>query len=370
MISPKRVAIVHERFTEIAGSEHVVEQLALQWPAASVFAAISRPDGVPAVMPTAPQATWLNGCYKLMKDRSYAPLIPLIPSAFRGMVLQDFDVVVVSHHAFATQAAFATEAPVVAYVHSPARWAWDASLRAGEGGGRAGAAVLGGISHLTRRGEVAAVQRIKLVVANSTAVAQRIEQCWKRHAVVVHPPVDVEGFTPDNSIEREDYFLLAGRLVPYKRPDLAIIAAQKAGVRLIVAGDGRSMDYCRELAGPETTFLGHVPHEQLLDLHRRARALLMPGVEDFGIVPVESMATGTPVIALGAGGALDTVVNEVTGLLIQPGTDHEVVDGFAAAMKAFDPSTFDRAGIRTWAQGFSRENFRTKMQQVMDEAVR
>ena len=170
-------------------------------------------------------------------------------------------------------------------------------------------------------------------------------------------------------MEREDFFLLAGRLVPYKRPDLAIAAARKAEVRLVVAGEGRSMKLCRELAGPEATFLGRVSHDSLLNLQRRARALLMPGIEDFGIVPVESMATGTPVIALGAGGALDTVIPGATGVLVTPGSERDVVDGFVSAIKTFDPSDYDRSGIRQWAESFSRMNFRAEMQRVMDEVV-
>ena len=137
------------------------------------------------------------------------------------MSLADVDAVLVSHHAFATQAVFATDAPVVADVHSPARWAWDATMRAQEAGGRAGAAVFGSLSKLARGGELAAAPRISQVVANSTAVAQRVSQWWDRDAVVVDPPVDTEGFTPDHSVAREDFYLLAGRLVPYKRPDPA-----------------------------------------------------------------------------------------------------------------------------------------------------
>jgi glycosyltransferase involved in cell wall biosynthesis len=368
-MSGTRIAIVHERFTEIAGSEHVVEQLALHWTKAAVLAPLARPAGIPGGLSGAPQTTWLNSCYRLLGQRSYAPLTPLLPRAFRGMDLRAFDVVIVSHHAFATQAVFATDAPVIAYVHSPARWAWDPSMRAQEAGGRAGSAVLAGLARVARRGETTAVQRISQLVANSTAVAQRIALWWKRDAVVVHPPVDTDGFTPDPSIEREDFFLLAGRLVPYKRPDLAIAAARKAGVRLVVAGEGRSMKLCRELAGGDATFLGRVSHDQLLNLHRSARALLMPGIEDFGIVPVESMATGTPVIALGAGGAIDTVVPDSTGVLVAPGSDRDVIDGFVAAIQAFEPSHYDRSHIRQWAERFSRANFRAQMQRVMDDVV-
>ena len=362
-----RIAIVHERFTEVAGSEHVVEQLALHWPGSDVYGTVVRPEGVSPGLTSPPHATWLNPLYhRVLRQKSYAPLMPLMPSAFRHLPIGDVRAVIASHHAFATQSVFATDAPVIAYVHSPARWAWDASLRAGEGGGAVGAAVLTALSAIARRGETAAAPRLHTVVANSSAVAQRISEWWKRDAIVVHPPVDTDGFTPDTAVEREDFFLLAGRLVPYKRPDLAIEAARRANVPLVVAGDGRAMQACRQVAGPETIFLGRVPHDELLSLHRRTRALLMPGVEDFGIVPVESMATGTPVIALAEGGAMDTVVPDVTGVLVDVGTDDQVADRFAQAMTGFEPARFDGARIRTWAEKFSRDAFRRRMQEVVD----
>jgi glycosyltransferase involved in cell wall biosynthesis len=129
------------------------------------------------------------------------------------------------------------------------------------------------------------------------------------------------------------------------------------------------MKICQDAAGPKTTFLGRVSHEKLLDLHRRTRALLMPGIEDFGIVPVESMATGTPVIALGEGGAIDSVVPGVTGEHVEPGSDQQIVDRFASSMRSFDPAQFDPVAIRQWAEGFSRMNFRRRMQEVVDAAV-
>ncbi|MCV7227163.1 glycosyltransferase [Mycolicibacterium komossense] len=365
-MSATRIAIVHERFTEIAGSEHVVEQLARQWPDADVHVPLARAVGIPNGLSAPPVTTWLDSPYRMLGQRSYAPLTPLMPRSFRGMRLGEVDVVIASHHAFATQVAFATDAPVIAYVHSPARWAWDPALRAQEAGGPAGAAVLSGLSRIARRGELAAVGRLQQVVANSTAVADRISRWWGRDAVVVHPPVDTEGFTPDDSVERGDFFLLAGRLVPYKRPDLAIRAAKQAGKRLVVVGDGRAMTACRELAGPDTTFVGRVSHQELLDLYRRARALVMPGIEDFGIVPVEAMATGLPVIALGAGGAVDTVVPERSGVLVDTGSDDEVVAGFAAAMRSFTPADYHHGEVRVWAENFSRENFRRRIRDVVD----
>ena len=360
------MAIVHERFTEVAGSEHVVEQFSKTWPEAIVHVPIARQSGIPSGLSSAPVTTWVDSAYRMLGHKSYAPLAPLLPRAFRGMDLGAVDAVVVSHHAFATQVAFATDAPVIAYVHSPARWAWDSTFRAQEAGGLAGAAVLSALSRIARRGELAAVDQLDQIVANSTAVADRIMRWWGRESVVVHPPVDTAGFTPDFDVEREDFFLLAGRMVPYKRPDLAVRAARRAGKRLVVVGDGRSMEACRELAAEDTVFLGRVPHDQLLDLYRRTRALLMPGVEDFGIVPVEAMACGAPVIALGEGGALDTVIPGSTGVLVTPGDDEAVVMGLAEAMSTFTARDLDSRAIRNWAENFSRTNFGERMSGVVD----
>lgn len=368
-MSGPTVAIVHERFTEVAGSEHVVAQLSREYPGARVHVPIARPGGTPAGLPAAPVTTWLDPLYRWGGCRTYAPLLPLLPAAFRGMELGEADVVVASHHAFATQVVHATQAPVVAYVHSPARWAWDPTLRAGEGGGALGARALDVLSARTRRDESRAAPRLAAVVANSAAVAERIQRWWRRTAVVVHPPVDTEFYTPDSSVPREDFVLLAGRLVPYKRPDLAVIAAQRADVPLVVAGDGRFLERCRALAGPRTTFLGRVSDHQLRDLHRRSRALLMPGVEDFGIVPVEAMACGTPVLALGAGGALDTVRAGLSGRLIAPGEDEAVVAGLIAVLRSHDLGDYDPAAVRRHAETFSRAEFRTRMRAVVDAAA-
>ncbi|USI92500.1 glycosyltransferase [Rhodococcus pyridinivorans] len=362
-----RVALVHERFTEIAGSEHVVEQLAVQWPEAKVHVPIARPSGTPSTLRTRTDTTWLDRLYHLSGERSYAPLLPFMSRSFRSMDLGCADIVLVSHHAFASQAVFATAAPTIAYVHSPARWAWEASLREGESGGRVGGAVLEQLAASARRAELAAAPRLYRVVANSTTVADRIRRWWRRDAVVVHPPVDTEAFTPDPRVPRENFFLVAGRLVPYKRPDLAILAANAAGVRLVVVGDGRSLDHCRRIAGETVTFLGRVPHTQLVDMYRRCRALVMPGLEDFGIVPVEAMACGTPVIALGAGGVLDTVVPGVTGVHVSGSADTELVDNFAAALKEFDRRDYDPVAIRERAESFSRKVFRDRMQRLVDD---
>ncbi|WP_078354449.1 glycosyltransferase [Mycobacteroides chelonae] len=380
-MNSSRIAIVHERFTEFGGSELVVAEFMKAWPQAKVFAPITEPRcrqqvleaaGRPDDAPHAPiSGTWLDNAYSATGRRSHAPLLPLVPSALRKLPLGDeLDAVLISHHSFATQAAFATDAPVIAYVHSPARWAWDRAFRDHEMASRAGRIALSALGSLARRGELRAAPRLSHVIANSHAVAERIRDWWGLPSTVISPPVRIDRFSPDPSIAREDFYLCAGRLVPYKRADLAIRAAQRANCRLVVLGEGRFRDHLEEIAGPETTFLGAASDEVLLDMYRRCRALLMPGVEDFGIVPVEAMACGTPVLALGAGGALDTVEPGITGEHVQAGPDDAVVAQLAELMPDFNPADYDTSAIRSQACGFSPEAFRSRIADIVLGAVR
>ncbi|MGJ0118230.1 glycosyltransferase [Williamsia sp. MIQD14] len=370
-MSGSRIALVHERLTEIAGSEHVVEQLAVEWPDARLRVPIADPDAVVDVLRGRVDVSRLDALHRAIGRRTYAPLLPLVPSALRRSDVGDVDAVVISHHAFAVSAVHAAgDIPTIAYVHSPARWAWDREMRAGEASGPAGRAALAALAAVARRAESGGAPRLTAIVANSTEVADRIERWWGREAVVIHPPVDTERFALDPSVTRGDHFLLAGRLVPYKRPDLAVRAARLAGVRLVVAGSGRWQSLCESLAGPETTFLGRVDDAEMTRLQHTARALVMPGVEDFGIVPVEAMAGGTPVIAVDEGGALDTVVPGVSGTLVPHGSDDEVVTRLAEAMTTFDDGALDPVVIARHADTFSRSAFRRSMRTLVDSVAR
>ncbi|OHT82499.1 glycosyltransferase [Mycobacteroides saopaulense] len=380
-MSSSRIAIVHERFTEFGGSELVVAEFMKTWPQAKVFAPITEPRCRQQVLAAAGRTdgtphepisgTWLDDAYALTGRRSHAPLLPLVPGALGKLPLgDDVDAVLISHHSFATQAAFATEAPVIAYVHSPARWAWDRTFRDHEMASRAGRIALSALGKLARRGELRAAPRLSHVIANSRAVADRIRDWWGLPSTVISPPVRIDRFSPDLSVPREDFYLCAGRLVPYKRADLAIRAAQRANCRLVVLGEGRFRDHLEQIAGPETTFLGAASDEVLLDMYRRCRALLMPGVEDFGIVPVEAMACGTPVLALGEGGALDTVNPGVTGEHLMAGPDDAVVEQLAELMRDFNPADYDTGAIRARACEFSPEAFRSRIADTVLGAVR
>ncbi|GAB4082269.1 glycosyltransferase family 4 protein [Modestobacter muralis] len=361
-----RVTLVHERFTEYAGSEAVVEQLAREWPAAPILAPIGRAGVLPADLEARLRTTQLT---RFLRGTSYAHLLPALPVAMANLSLPPSDVVIASHHAFATQVVRATQAPVIAYVHTPARWVWDAAMRTGEAGGRSGEAMLGAFSAVFRPRDRAAAARLQTVVANSSFVAERIRTWWDREAAVVHPPVDTEYYSPSPATEREDFFLLAGRLVPYKRPDLAIRAAERAGVPLVVTGGGRIREEMARLAGPHTRFVGRVDDDELRDLFRRCRALLMPGVEDFGIVPVEAQACGAPVIAIDAGGARDSVLPGRTGELVPVTSPEQEVETWASTLAAFDPSLYDSRAIRAHAETFSRRHFREAMAAVVDRTL-
>lgn len=360
-----RVVIAHERFTEYAGSEAVVEQLARQWPDAPLLAPVHRPGTFPPELEGRIRSTPLS---RLVRGDRYAHLLPLLPWAMRHLPIPDCDVVIASHHAFATQVVHATSRPVVAYVHSPARWVWDPSMREGEAGPR-GQAALAAFSAAFRPADLRAAARVHTLVANSRAVAERIRSWWGREATVVHPPVDTDFYTPDDGVTREDFFLLAGRLVPYKRPELAVRAANRAGVPLVVVGDGRARAEVERLAGPTVRVVGRVDDAELRDLYRRCRALVMPGLEDFGIVPVEAQACGAPVVALDAGGARDSVVPGGTGQLVPVTGGTEEVDAWAECLERFDASAYDPREVRRHAEGFSRARFRAAMTGVVRAAA-
>ena len=257
-----RVALVHERFTEVGGSEKVVAALHGIWPRTTLHSPLADPAVVEAVLGDVPvEVTWLQRLARA--DGRYEHLLPLLPHAMRRLDLTESDVVITSHHAFAQRVRVDPSTPVVSYVHSPARWMWDASLRHRESTGPKGV-VLGGYAATQRRADRRAAQRVTRVIANSTSVAARIRTWWGRHPEVVPPPVDVTFHHPDPTVDREPFVLLAGRLVPYKRPEVAVAAAAQAGVRMIVAGSGRAIARCKDVADPHTTeFLGPIDDHEL-----------------------------------------------------------------------------------------------------------
>jgi glycosyltransferase involved in cell wall biosynthesis len=286
--------------------------------------------------------------------RHYRHYLPLFPAAIEWFNLDDADLVISTSHCAAKSVVVTGRARHVCYCHSPMRYAWDQfdAYFGVERLGRLGHAAARLVMAPIARWDRSTAHRVHHYVANSRHVAGRIARYYNRESTVLHPPVDTSFFTP-NGTPPSSTFLVVSALVPYKRLDVAIDAASRIGAPLTVVGDGPDMARLRARAAANVQFLGSVDDNTLRDLYRSARAVVLPGEEDFGIVPVEAMACGRPAVALSRGGTLDTVVHGRTGLLV----DELSVDAFADAMRAIERTAFDPAEIRTHAEQFDTSRF-------------
>jgi glycosyltransferase involved in cell wall biosynthesis len=359
-----RVAIAHDWLTIPGGSEQVLLELLEMFPAAELFTSVYDPSVWPAQITGRPvHASALN---RLPGARSqYPKLLPLMNRAFRSFDLSRFDLVLSSSHAFAKNVRAPAGALHVCYCHTPMRYAWEEGFLEGEEVGALARPLLSPLLAWLRRKDRAGASGPDVYVANSRHVAERIARYYGRPAEVVHPPIDVEHFLGLGRSEK-DYYLAFGRVVPYKRVDLAVAACARLGRRLMVAGDGRALEGVRREAGPGAEFLGKVPDERRDELLGGARALLFPGEEDFGIVPVEAQAAGAPVIAYGVGGAAESVLDGQTGVLF----GEQTVTALAAAIERFEGMSLDSDQARQNARRFGRERFRAEMAEVISNAAR
>jgi glycosyltransferase involved in cell wall biosynthesis len=360
-----RVAFVHDWLTGMRGGERVLEGLCRLFPDAELFTLVHVPGSVsPAIEARRVHTSFVQRLPRAA--RYYRHYLPLFPLAIEQFDLDRFDLVLSSSHCAAKAVVRTGRARHVCYCHSPMRYAWD-QFDAYFGAarvGRAASIVMGQIMGRMARWDAATAGRVDRFVANSRHVAGRIGRYYNRQATVVYPPVDTAFFHPDGTAPG-DYFLVVSALVPYKRIDLAIAAAAEAGVSLRIAGVGTERPRLERLAGPTVEFLGRVSNEAVRDLYRGAQAVLMPGEEDFGIVPVEAQACGRPAIALAAGGALETIEDGVTGVLVPDATARS----FADAMTRVARNGFDPRVLRAHAERFSEERFLSGMTQVITDVL-
>ncbi len=358
-----RVAVVHDWLTIPGGSEQVVLQLLEMFPQAELFTSVYDPTPWPAQITERPvHASYLNRIPGAV--RHYPKLLPLMNGAFRRFDLSRFDLVLSSSHACAKNVRTPLGALHVCYCHTPMRYAWEEGFLDGEPVGRLTRLALPPLLGRLRRQDLAGAAGPDVFVANSRHVAQRIARYYGRNAEVVHPPIDVEHFL---GLERDpqDFYLVFGRVVPYKRVDLAVAACARLGRRLKVAGDGRAMAAVRAQAGAEVELLGKVSADERDRLLSEARALLFPGEEDFGIVPVETQAAGTPVIAYGVGGAGESVLDGSTGVLF----DAQSPEALAGAIERFETLALEPEQARENARRFGEERFRVELAAVIERAA-
>ena len=360
-----RVTLVHDWLTGMRGGEKVLESICRLFPSADLCTLVHRQGSVSSLIEGRRIRTSVVQRLPGATQR-YRHYLPLFPTTIEWFNLDESDLVISTSHCAAKSVVVNGRARHLCYCHSPMRYAWDqfdayfGVERLGRLGNAAARLAMAPIARWDRT----TAHRVHHYVANSRYVADRIARYYNRESTVLHPPVDTEFFTPDGAPPASN-FLVVSALVPYKRLDVAIDAASRLGESLTIAGDGPDLARLRARAGANIQFLGAVDGDTLRELYRRAKAVILPGEEDFGIVPVEAMACGRPAIALARGGARDTIVHERTGLLV----DEMTAEAFAAAMTRIDGIEVDSAVIRAHAEQFGVARFERAFAHIVQETI-
>ena len=351
-----RVAIVHYWLVSMRGGEKVVENLIDMFPDCEIFTHFVDPDRISGKIRSRPIRTTFVAKLPFAK-RHFRSYLPLMPLALESIDLREFDVVISSESGPAKGVITTPHTMHVCYCHSPMRYLWNMYHDYRESAGMLTAACMGPVFHYMRGWDFESAARVDHFVANSTAVARRIEKYYRRTPDIIYPPVDVDSFHVSHDIS--DEYLCLGQLVPYKRFDIAVRAFNELGKPLAVIGDGPEYRKLASIAGPTVRLLGPQPNDIVREYLSRCRALIFPGEEDFGIVPVEAMASGRPVVAFGRGGVLDTIVDRVTGVLF----DEQSVHGLVDAVRRFEAisGSFVPESLVTHARRFRAEAFRDAM---------
>jgi len=355
-----KTAIVHEWLTVLGGADLVVRIIHDIFPSAPIFALVYNPDNMPEAFRAMDIRTSFVQKLPFARTR-YRAYLPLYPLAVEQFDLSEFEMIISSSHCCAHGAMRRADAHHVCYCHTPIRYAWDQYHSYMQSIGRLSRIVAAPILSLIRQWDYAAAQRVDTFVANSNAVRRRIQKHYGRDADVIFPPVDTHSFRPVSPGEVDDYFFIMSRHVPYKKVDLAIRAFNMLGLPLYVAGDGPDTAYLKSIAGPNIRFLGHVSNDAAHGFMARCRAFIFPQEEDFGLTPVEAQAAGRPVIAYAKGGALDTVIDGVTGTFFYDQSPEALADEVAA----FHAEDYDPRAAREHAETFSIEEFKQKFEHLV-----
>jgi len=359
-----KIAFTADWLPTFAGAEHVIAEFHALWPSAPLFTSIANHGKLGPLdsmdIRTGPLQRW----YRLL--RRHQILLPWMPRAVERIDLRGYDLVISSSHAVGKGIIPANGARHVCYCHTPVRYAWEMEkeyLR----DFRVPKILLRSVKReLTklRRWDMTTAKRVDVFIANSRTTQERIRRIYDRDSVVIQPPVGSRFFSAAAPASRP-YYLAIGRLVPYKRFDLLIETANRLRLPLRIAGDGHDRRRLRKLAGPTVELLGFVPDSDLPGLYAGARALLLPQFEDAGVVSLEAQASGTPVIAYGKGGALDTIKDGVTGVFF----DEQAPDALEDALARFGRIAFDPARLRAHTEKFSSQRFREKMERIVKDTL-
>ncbi|OQB05718.1 MAG: GDP-mannose-dependent alpha-(1-6)-phosphatidylinositol monomannoside mannosyltransferase [bacterium ADurb.Bin212] len=355
------IALVHDWITNVSGAERVLLIIKEIFPEADIYTSVFKEDSAKAFADFDIKTTYLQN-YPVFRNKREA-LIPYAPVAFESLDLSGYDLVI-SNTTFAAKGVITKpETAHVCYCHTPTRYLWEQQIdsRANKG---CFSGVRRRVSHKLRVWDYAAAQRPDYFLANSYTVQRRINKYYGRDSEVVYPPVNIDKFQPVKN-PKADYYLFVSRLIRYKKADLVIEAFNVLGDELRIIGAGPEEGSLRKIAKGNIKFLGKISDEELTDQYSNARAFIFPAEEDFGIVPVEAMASGRPVIAYNRGGASETVVQGVTGELFKEQTRDEIID----AVKAFNPDKYDIEAIRNRAENFSEQKFKKNFKDSVSNFV-
>lgn len=358
-----RVAIVHDYLNQTGGAERVVESFHRLWPDAPIFTTLADHDAMPASLRHADiRVSWMQ---RLPAWRQhFRAYLPLYPFAVAGLDLRGYDLVISSSSAWAKAVQTPPGTVHLCYCHTPMRWAWDYDhYVAREGFGVLTRLALPPVIAALRAWDVRTAQRPTHLVVNSRVVQERVQRCWGRTSEVLHPPVETGRFSVGAGAGRSH--LVVARLAHYKRIDLAVAAFTQLGLPLEIIGDGPARASLEAMAGPTVTFRGRVDDAGVAAAMRECRGLIFPGEEDFGITPLEANASGRPVIAYGAGGALETVREGVTGVLFTEQSAASLAD----AVRRSESIAWDAAAIRQHAESYSVATFETEFRAIVERAM-
>lgn len=362
-----RVAIIHYWLIGMRGGEKVVEALCRMFPQAEIFTHVYNPERTSDLIKSHKIHT--TSIAKLpFATRLYQKYLPLMPRALEEIDLAGFDLVISSEAGPAKGVIAPPDALHLCYCHSPMRYIWDQYHVYNRSAGLLTRAVMPHVAHKLRIWDVTSAARVDGFIANSRHVEQRINSYWRREARVVAPPVAAKDFAPvQNPSDKGGYYLWAGELAPYKRPDIAIEAFNRLGLPLVVIGGPTKTErMLAKTANANIRFLGHVPFDKLRRYLASCKALVFPGEEDFGILPVEAMASGRPVIAYGRGGVLDTVIDRRTGLLFPDQTSHSL----EAAVRSFEDEGLEHLppeNLIKHAAQFDESNFQKGILRAIED---
>lgn len=350
-----KLALVHDWLNQVGGAEDVLTDLVSMFPAAPLYTSLYWREGMPAAWRQWPIHTlWMDrlpGIYQ--HHQRYLPLYPL---AWGGLDLSGYEVVLSNKSGFCHGVRTGDYTTHICYCLTPTRYIWQLdSYLDREHMGAGLRSLIRPLAAALRGWDYAAAQRVDHFIAISTEVQQRIRQFYQRESTIIYPPVATDRFTLTD--QPDEYYLVVSRLIPYKRIDLAVQACTRLHVPLLVAGRGRDLERLQAMAGPTVKFLGYVPDEEVPPLMARCKAFLFPGLEDFGIAPVQALAAGRPVIAFKGGGALDTVLPGQTGEFFE----EQTVEALMQVLQHFDSKRYDVMTIRQHALKFDQATFDSQL---------